>query len=207
MAEKKLTKPYSLETEKAALGSMFLDQEAAIQGCGLLKEEDFYSPTNKILFMATAATVGEHGIADLSLIWRKLEQKGKAEQVPFSQLSEIAMAVGTSINLPRYAEELRQLSYYRRCIDNGRKMMEAAYKQDEDGISESLGNLREDGVGGNEPKTAAEGIRSLIQRLSQQRKNGKLYSGVQTGFIDLDLMLGGLRENDLYIIAGRPCHG
>ncbi len=207
MDEKKLIMPCSLETEKVALGSMFLDPGAAVRGCGLLKEEDFFSPTNRIIFAAIEATVQDSGVADIFLVWRRLEQEKKTEQVHFSYISEVAMSVGTSINLPRYAEELRQLSYYRRCIDNGRRMMEAAQNQDENGISESLGNLREDGVGGDEPKTAAEGIRNLIQRLSEQRKNGKLYSGVQTGFIDLDLMLGGLRENDLYIIAGRPAMG
>ncbi len=207
MAEKKLVKPYSLETEKVALGSMFLDKGAAVQGCGLLTEEDFYSPTNRILFAAMAATVREHGVADLSLVWRRLEQAGQVDQVHFSYLSEVSMAVGTSINLPRYAEELQLLSYYRRCIDNGRKLMEAAYKQEDDGISEALGSLREDGVGTDEPKTAAEGIRNLIQKLSDQQKNGKLYSGLKTGFIELDLALGGLRKNDLYIIAGRPSMG
>ncbi|WP_312070393.1 replicative DNA helicase [Anaerotignum propionicum] len=207
MAEKKLVKPYSLETEKAALGSMFLDPGAAVQGCGLLKEEDFYSPTNKILFVAMAATVQDSGVADLSLVWRRLEQERKTEQVHFSYLSEVAMSVGTSINLPRYAEELRQLSYYRRCIDNGRKMMEAAYKQDENGISESLSNLREDGVGTDEPKTAAKVMAEYLQDLSEQRKSGKIFSGLQTGFVDLDLLTGGLRADDLYIIAGRPAMG
>ena len=205
--EKTLVKPYSLETEKAALGSMLLDKGAAVQGCGLLQEEDFYSPTNKILFQAMAAVVQESGVADISLIWRKLEQDGTAEQVPFSHLSEVAMAVGTSINLPRYAEELRQLSYYRRCIDNGRKMLEAAYKQDENGISEFLGNLREDGIGTDEPKTAAKVMADYLQELSEQRKSGKVFSGLQTGFVDLDLLTGGLRADDLYIIAGRPAMG
>lgn len=205
--EKKLVKPYSLETEKAALGSMLLDKGAAVQGCGLLQEDDFYPPTNKILFTAMAAVVQESGVADISLIWRKLEQDGTTEQVPFSHLSEVAMAVGTSINLPRYAEELRQLSYYRRCIDNGRKMLEAAYKQDENGISEFLGNLREDGIGTDEPKTAAKVMADYLQELSEQRKSGKVFSGLQTGFVDLDLLTGGLRADDLYIIAGRPAMG
>jgi len=117
------------------------------------------------------------------------------------------MAVGTSVNLPRYAEELRQLSYFRRCIENGRKMMESAYKQDENGISESLRNLREDGVGADAPRTAAEVMAEYLQDLSEQRKSGKLFSGLQTGFVDLDLLTGGLRSDDLYIIAGRPAMG
>lgn len=207
MAEKKMVMPCSLETEKVALGSMFLDPGAAVQGCGLLKEEDFFSPTNRIIFAAIEATVQDSGVGDISLVWRRLEQEKKTEQVHFSYISEVAMSVGTSINLPRYAEELRQLSYYRRCIDNGRRMMEAAQNQDENGISESLGNLREDGVGGDEPKTAAEVMAEYLQDLSEQRKNGKLFSGLQTGFINLDLLTGGLRADDLYIIAGRPAMG
>lgn len=207
MAERKITMPFSLETEKVALGSMFLDPAAAVQGCGLLKVEDFYSPTNKILFAAMAAEVQAGGIADISLVWRRLEQERTAEQVSFPYISEVAMAVGTSVNLPRYAEELRQLSYFRRCIENGRKMMESAYKQDENGISESLGNLREDGVGADTPRTAAEVMAEYLQDLSEQRKSGKLFSGLQTGFVDLDLLTGGLRSDDLYIIAGRPAMG
>lgn len=206
-AEKKLVKPYSLETEKAALGSMFLDQGAAVQGCGLLKGEDFYSPTNRLLFSGIAAVIQDGGMVDISLVWRKLEQDGTAEQVSFSHLSEVAMGVGTSINLPRYVEELKQLSYYRRCIDNGRKMMDAAYKQDENGISEALGNFREDGVAAAEAKTAAEVMAEYLQDLSQQRNSGKIFSGLQTGFVDLDLLTGGLRVDDLYIIAGRPAMG
>ncbi len=207
MDEKKLVKPYSHETEKAALGSMFMDNIAAVQGCGTLVDEDFYYPQNKLLFHALCSVIHDGGVSDISLVWRQLEKDGSSQQTSISYLSEVAMTVGTSVNLQRYTEELKQLSYYRRCIDSGRKLVEAAYKQDDNGISQYLEMLRKDDIGIDAPMNAADILIEYIEELDRKRKSGQLFNGLQTGFIDFDLTTGGLREDDLYIIAGRPAMG
>lgn len=207
MAEKKPVKPYSYETEKATLGSMFMDNGAAVQGCGTLLEEDFYYPENRLLFNALHNVIRGGGIADISMVWRRLEKDGLAQQTSLSYISEVAMTVGTSVNLPRYIEELKQLSYFRRCIDTGRKLVEAAYKQDGEGISGTLGMLRQDGVGLDMPRTAADIMAEYVEDIDTRRKSGQIFSGLQTGFIDFDLITGGLRDDDFYVIAGRPAMG
>lgn len=130
MPEGKIAPPSSLTTERAFLGCMMMDAEAARLGCGLVSADDFYYPANRMIFEAAEAVRKAGAAVDAVTLWGEMERQGTAEQTGFETLATIAGSVGTSVNLRHYAEEIKRLAYFRRCIRACGEMLRAAYAQD-----------------------------------------------------------------------------
>jgi len=189
--------------EQAALGCMFLDKQAAAQGKGSLAPQDFYTPLYRTVFEAMQAAEA----VDVVTVWNGLQKAGKAEQVGLDMLAKISASVGSSVNLRYYIEELKRLSYLRRVVQAGQELIQAAYRQEDSSIAKALTALQQDGYGTGEPKTLADGMAAFITNLAEIRASGKSIVGLPTGFVDLDAMLGGLRNGSYYILAARPSMG
>lgn len=194
---------YSPEAEEAALGSMMMDQEAALEGRGLLKPEYFYNPAYRTIFEAMQGL----DVVDVVTIMAELNRRGEAEKIGLPLLSQISCSVGSSVNLRHYAKELKRLAYFRRCIEYSRSLTQAAMKQDGAEIERTLLALREDGYGDAKIKTLAEATEEYITEVAEIRASGKKIIGLTTGFRDIDAMLGGLRNGDYCILAARPSMG
>lgn len=189
------------------MGCMMLDAEAARLGCGLVSAEDFYFPVNRMVFEAAEAVRKTGAAVDAVTLWAEMERQGTAEQAGFETLARIAGSISTSVNLRHYAEEIKRLAYFRRCICACGEMMQAAYRQDSGEIGRVIAGIQGDGYGAAEVKTLADATGEYIAELNEIRMSGKTIVGIPTGFRDLDFMLGGLRDGDLNILAARPSMG
>lgn len=207
MPEERTAPPSSLSAERAFLGCMMLDAEAANTGCGLVSAADFYYPANRAVFEAAEAVRKAGAAVDAVTLWGEMERLGTAEQAGFDTLAQIAGSVGTSVNLRHYAEEIKRLAYFRRCIRACGELMQAAYRQDSSEIGRVAAGISGDGYGAAEVKTLADATGEYIAELNRIRMSGKAIVGLETGFRDLDFMLGGLRDGDLNILAARPSMG
>ena len=87
------------------------------------------------------------------------------------------------------------------------EMAQAAYRQDIGGIDRSMAAMRGDGWGSAEIVTLADATEKHIREIAALRESGRKIVGLPTGFTDLDLMLGGLRNGDFCILAARPSMG
>ena len=194
---------HSEETERAALGCMFLDSGAATLGKTLLLAEDFYTPMYRVIFQAMQG-VDE---IDAVTVMNELTRRGEAEKNGLDRIAKIALGVSTSVYLRSYIDDLKRLSYLRRVVRTAQEMVQAAYRQDISGIDRSMANMRGDGYGGAEIVTLADATEKHIREIAELRASGKKIVGLPTGFTDLDLMLGGLRKGDFCILAARPSMG
>lgn len=194
---------HSEETEKSALACMFLDPGAAEFGKHALSAEDFYVPMYREIFEAMQAVE----VVGAVTVWNELQRRSMGEQIGIERLTKILGAVGSSINMKSYAEDLQRLSYYRRMQQRGNELMQAAIKQDEGEIGRLLAWMQGDGYGEGGAETLADGFAKRLEKLAALRANGNSLIGLTTGFHDLDKALGGLRDGDLDILAARPSMG
>ena len=67
-----------------------------------------------------------------------------------------------------------------------------------------LSNFKKDNY---EFRDFASVTKSSLQLVEKAFKKKGKYSGIVSGFVDLDNMLGGLQNSDLIILAGRPSMG
>lgn len=198
-----LNRLHSEETERAALGCMLMDKEAAEMGKSLLAAEDFYTPMYRTIFCAMQALE----VVDAFTVSDELKRRKDGAGIGIERLAEIAVAVSTSVHLRGYIESLKRLSFLRRMLQGARDMTAAVLRQDIGGIEKCLTAMRGDGWGSAEIVTLADATEKHIRELTALRESGKKIVGLPTGFTDLDLMLGGLRNGDFCILAARPSMG
>ena len=198
-----LKRLHSEEAERAALGCMFLDREAAALGKTLLVPDDFYTPLYCLIFQAMQRLEE----IDIVTVSNELQRMGEWERVGLEWLAKISTSVGSSIFLRKYIEDLKQLSYLRRVVREANEMTQAAYRQDVASIDRSMKAIRGDGYGTAQIVTLAEATERHIKKIAELRARGRKIMGLPTGFEDLDLMLGGLRNGEAAILAARPSMG
>ena len=189
---------HSEETERAALGCMFLDRSAAALGKTMLLAEDFYTPMYRVIFEAM------QGVEEIDAVtvMNELARRGEAERIGIDRIAGIALGISTSVYLRSYIDDLK-----RRVVRTAQELAQAAYRQDIGGIDRSMAAMRGDGWGSAEIVTLADATEKHIREIAALRESGKKIVGLPTGFTDLDLMLGGLRNGDFCILAARPSMG
>lgn len=198
-----MSKLHSEETERAALGCMLMDKEAAELGKSLLAAEDFYTPMYRAIFCAMQALE----VVDAFTVSDELKRRKDGAGIGIDRLADILTAVSTSVHLRGYIESLKRLSFLRRMLQGARDMTAAVLRQDIGGIEKCLTAMRGDGWGSAEIVTLADATEKHIREIAALRESGRKIVGLQTGFTDLDLMLGGLRNGDFCILAARPSMG
>ena len=146
-------------------------------------------------------------VIDIMTVWNELQRRGEGERISVDMLRDIFLFVSSSINIKAHVEDLQRLSYYRRSKGRTQALMQAVLKQDDDEIDRSMAAMRGDGWGSAEIVTLADATEKHIREIAALRESGKKIVGLPTGFTDLDLMLGGLRNGDFCILAARPSMG
>ena len=209
--------PYSREAEMSLLGSMILDP--TVIGDVLLlvrKPEEFHFPEHGHVFRALIEVYDKHHSGDLVQIQNRLRELGVYEQVGGDQkLIELAEAVPSAVNAPHYARIVAEKAKLRKLIDTAGKILYEAYHVGNDlgpeGAREVLDEaetrifeIAEDDQA-NEPQALARLLQEEIDRLEAQ--DGQGFSGVPTGYAELDDMLRGLQAGELIIVAARPSMG
>lgn len=192
------------EAEKAVLGCMLMDEGAAAQGRSLLTPEDFYVPLYRTVFQALQTADPPNIIG----VGAELRRMGEWERVGLDWLTKIAMSVSTSVHIRKYTEKLQKLTFFRQVVLAAGEMMQAAHRQDMDGISKGLEAIRGGSVcGDDEGITLAEATAAYIREVAELRARGQSITGLSTGFRELDGALGGLRDGEMTILAARPSMG
>ena len=138
-----LSKLHSEEMERAALGCMLMDKEAAELGKSLLAAEDFYTPMYRAIFCAMQALE----VVDAFTVSDELKRRKDGAGIGIDRLADILTAVSTSVHLRGYIESLKRLSFLRRMLQGARDMTAAVLRQDIGGIEKCLTAMRGDSCG------------------------------------------------------------
>jgi replicative DNA helicase len=209
--------PFSAEAEISLLGSMILDPNVIGDVMMIVRRpEDFYIAEHGWIFRALIEVFDRHHSGDLVQTQERLRQMGVYEQIGGeAKLLELAEAVPAAVNAPFYARIVADKAKLRRLIDAAGKILYDAYHVGSDlgpeGVREVIDvaetkvfEIAED-ESVSEPQELKKLLQDEIDRLEAQ--DGKGFSGVPTGYTELDDMLRGLQPGELVIIAARPSMG
>lgn len=199
--------PYNYELEEGFLGSILLDGNLLRVACGLVDKGDFYSPTNAEIFGAMEEVAKENSSVDLVVLWAKVQEMGLQNRVALSDLTHIASGVGSSVRYATYAKKIRELAYFRKCIAVGQELIQAGAKQDIAKVTQEMERLKDVGGGAIDVEDVATITKNKIADTIERQRLGNRFAGIPTKFMDVDLMLGGLCKDNLYILAARPSMG
>jgi len=114
-----------------------------------------------------------------------------------------------------YIRILHDLAMRRALIHVGEDLVNGAFEapidftpqQQIEEAEKALYTVAEKGRFGEGPLAFETALTQAVVQAEQAAARGGALSGVPTGFIDLDALLGGLNPSDLIIVAGRPGMG
>ena len=205
--------PSSVKTEQCLLGSILLKPDVCDDVISVVSNRDFYDDAHRILFEQMCEMHNSGKKIDVSLLTERLKKEGVLEQVGgIAYLGKLAEAVPHAAHAVDYAQTISDHASRRELIDVGTHMLQQAYDSPRE--TRELVNEAEqkvfsiiDSRHGTSIKPISEMLQTAMDRLDARMKGELNFSGVSTGFPDLDQMMGGLHSSELIVLAARPGMG
>lgn len=205
--------PQNIEAEQSLLGSILIDPEAIIRVSPIVRPEDFYRETHRIIYAAALELHDRRQPADFVTLRDALQQRNQLEMVGgTAYLSALVNAVPTSAHAEYYAQIVQRTAILRRLIDAATEITGIAHEPVDD-VEEAIDRAEQVLFAVAERRHArdltpiSQVVARYYDRLQILNENKGQLLGVPTGFTALDKLLGGLQPSDLIILAARPSMG
>ncbi|MFL0248324.1 replicative DNA helicase [Candidatus Clostridium stratigraminis] len=205
--------PHNIDAEQNVIGSMLLNKTSIAQAVEVLKAEDFYRDSHKILFNTVLELYKKDTPVDMVTLTEALSSMQKLEAAGgITYISEICDSVVSTVNFSSYIKIVAEKSMLRKLIKASSEIIEDSYsKQDDvpavlDAAEQRVFNIAEKrGNSDFEPmSTVLEKGFLEIERLFGNK--GEI-TGISSGFPDLDAKTSGFQKGDMVLVAARPSMG
>ncbi len=209
--------PHNIEAEQALLGAVLVNNEVLDRITDFLKAEHFYDPLHASIFETMQQLA--HASKTVTPITLRTFFENAAPidtdlTVP-EYLWRLAENATTVINARDYARTIHDLATRRRLILIGEDIVNTAYdspvdmppKTQVEEAEKQLYAIAEQDKYGQGFLDFPTAMNQAIEVANNARMRGSDLSGLPSGLLDLDNMMGGLQPSDLIILAGRPSMG
>jgi replicative DNA helicase len=203
--------PHSIYAESCVLGSMILNSAAIDIVVQIVEAEYFYRPAHQCIYQTLVDMRQLNRPIDLVTLREELVKGKKLEQVGgIEYLVSLVDGLPDAANAEYYAQIVRDKALLRELILAGNEMIRQAYDAaDEapkiiDTAENSVFQIAQKKIG-----QESVGLKSLLQQTFEnlQAHEGKLITGLATGYTQLDEMTSGFQQGEMIILAARPSMG
>lgn len=205
--------PYSLEAEKCVLGSVLISPDACDDVSLIIRPDDFYDDANRKLFQQILNLHEDNKRFDVVLLHEALKTAGDLERVGgIEYLTEVAKSVPHPGHAEYYADIVRTKATFRSLIQASTEILSDAYLESADS-REMLGRAEQkifsilDQRGSSAVQDIHNVLTEAMERIDARLKGEHLGGSVETGYLELDGMMGGLHNSELIVLAARPSMG
>ncbi|AXI42786.1 replicative DNA helicase [Sulfitobacter sp. SK011] len=210
------TMPHSIEAEQQLLGAILTNNDIYDRVASIIGAKHFYDPVHARIYDIAATRIAKNNLASPVTLKAFMEDdEGLKELGGPAYLARLAGAAISAFAVRDYAQMIYDLAVRRDLIQLGRDISAKAAQVDvasepREQIVEAeqeLYKLAEQGQSESGFQSFLKAVTDAVNvaNAAYQRDGG--LSGVSTGLIDMDKMLGGLHRSDLLILAGRPSMG
>jgi replicative DNA helicase len=205
--------PHSEEGEMATLGAMLLDSEAISTVIQYLRQEDFYRGGHKKIFQAII-NLSERGEAvDLITLTEELRSQGELASVGgAAYVSKLTSMVPTSANVAYYAKIVQDCSIRRKLARISSEIIAKAQDESTDSrliIEEAERKIFDltDSRHSSSYLSVKEIVPDTIALIEKLYHTKESYTGVPTGFTELDSLTSGFQPSEFIVLGARPSVG
>ncbi len=203
------TLPHNLEAENAVLGAFLTDAEILADMLAGLKEDDFYSPANRVVFACIRDLAARSVPADIVTVTGKLEKDGKLEEAGgLERLEELADTLPSTANCEYYIEIIKRDALMRRIIGTCGKVIDNAFTLDDSqkALAFAEASIYEIGTENQRGELVPIGEPTLevVDRLAEVFRTKQPATGLMSHYRNLDRMTNGFMPGQMIIIAARP---
>ena len=208
--------PVNIEAEQALLAAILANNQSYEKIADFLLAEHFADPVHGRIYAACGKLIDRGQVANAVTLKNVFETDGDLEDVGgAAYLAELQAAYVTIINAEHYARAIHDLYLRRQLIDLGEEIVNEAFEVDLDkpatdqieAAEQHLYTLSETGQTEGDFQSFRHALVNAINQAEAAHRRAGQISGVGTGLLDLDEMLGGLHNSDLVVLAGRPGMG
>jgi replicative DNA helicase len=205
--------PHNDDAEKASLGAVLLDQDAIDTVLRFLRADDFYRTAHKKIFQGIVDLSNQSQPIDLITLAEKLRDKGELEQCGGpAYISTLSDFVPTSANVEYYAKIVQDCGIRRKLVKTASEMIASAHDETRPGneiIEDAEKKIFEitDAHTNTTYKNAGEVVSRTIEAIEKLYHTKDAYTGVPSGFSELDQMTSGFQKSEFIIIGARPSIG
>ena len=208
--------PSNIEAEQALLGALLLNNEVFDRIDPIVKPHHFYEPVHGRIFEIASRRIQKNALASpVTLKPFLADDEGLQELGGTDYLARLAGATISIVAARDYAEMIRDLALRRDLVQIGEEIMARAATFDTEAepaeqiteAEQALYTLAESGNRGGGFINFSAAATAAVNVVNAAQQKGSGLAGISSGLHELDQKLGGFRNSDLIILAGRPSMG
>lgn len=202
------TLPHSIEAEQGILGSMLHSPDAIAETYASVSLDYFYAPAHQTIFAAIIGLWKQGVPIDLITFTQFLTDRHLIESVGGPSLvTSLFTFVPTHANIKYYIEIVRDKYVLRQVIAASTESVRRAFEEEHE-VEDLLNQVRERicSVQRDPLLRKRMSTKDLALRVIESLESPDAL-GISTGLEILDNNIGGFREGDNVVVAGRPSSG
>lgn len=206
--------PNSIDSEQSIIASIILDKDAIMTVSEILKPEDFYSETNKVIYECMLNLNNRLEPIDTVTLSEELKKQEEIKDVDkkISYITDLSTTITETGNIKHYAEIIKQKSILRKLIKASNEIINLGYSSNTK--VEDVLEIAEKKIFDISQERTGEDFKSISSVLLEAYDiienlfiNKSEITGITTGFDDLNRKINGFQKTDLLLIAARPAMG
>ncbi|MBI5929146.1 MAG: replicative DNA helicase [Chloroflexi bacterium] len=205
--------PHSQEAEEAVLGAVLINNDALFEVAAFLRADDFFFLRNQYVWEAMMRIQERNEAIDSLTLMDELRNQNRLDAIGGgSYITYLLSNSATSMNAEIYGRIVERTATRRRLLKASTEISQLATSQDMD-VNEVIERAEASLFTVTERRLKRDVtlihdvLAEYYDRIEYLYRTHDKQSGVPTGFIDLDRLLGGLQKSDLLILAARPGMG
>ena len=204
--------PHSLEAEQSVLWSILIDKDCFLTIWDMLKDSDFYSEYNAIVFWTMFDLYRQNKPIDLITVKEKLDDMWVLDKIGgITYLTELTEIVPTTSNVFEYAQIVKNKAVLRNLVRAWNEIISYWYDENKpinellESTEKSVFNVTQVFIQ-NKLVHINDILEQRFEEFAEIHENPELIKEhrLQLGFKDLDHKFNGLKWWDMVILAARP---
>ena len=206
--------PHDPKAEEAVIGSVLIDGESLARVTSFLGPDDFYQAKTRWCFEACRSIFNRGEALNQVTVAHELSLMDRLEETGGSAyLAHLVRSVPTSVHIEHYGRIVQRDSVMRQLIAAAGDIATIGYEGTSD-LDASLGNAEDllYKVRSGRGTRDFVHLREILDAHMEETATPDIAAGrhlapIDTGFPDLDKLLGGLHRSDMIVVAARPSLG
>ena len=205
--------PQAVELEQAVLGALMLERDSVIAVQEYITADAFYTEEHKLIYKAIEDLSRELKPVDLYTVTERLKVRGELKRVGgAAYLAQLTQKVASAANVEFHAKIIAQKYVQRELIRSATEIQRRSYNEDVD-VTDLIGYAEQEifkvaeGHVKRSVQSSADVLAKALAQIEEASKTAGEYSGVHSGYADIDRVTLGWQPSDLIIIAARPSMG
>ena len=204
--------PHNDDAEKSVLGALMQDKDALLDSMEILKPDDFFNESHKLIFMAVTALCQQNTPVDILTVINELNKQQSLEMAGGrAYVFSLPSMVPSTVNAAQYARIVSEKSILRKLISAASGIVEMGFQDSRatrvvlDDAERSIFEIAQRGQR-KDYSHIKDILYNSVKRIEEVSAISGL-TGLTSGFTDLDKKTSGLQKSDLIIVAARPGMG